>query len=87
MILSGVMEPSVKYRSYIRLDLTLLEKPAGDRAWRVVLVGRYPRLSAHPTNNRKQENIRKGDCVEKSAQAIWLNAGTSENPTVLAARQ
>jgi hypothetical protein len=46
-------------------------------------VGRYPRLSAHPTNNRKQENIKKGDCVEKFTQAIWLNAGTPENLQVL----
>jgi len=75
VILSGVMEPSVKYRSYIRLDLTLLEKPAGDRAWRVVLVGRYPRLSAHPTNNRKQENIKRGTLASNCYRKVSYMLG------------
>ena len=30
------------------------------------MVGRYPRLSAHPTNDRKQENIKRGTVQRNS---------------------
>ena len=87
-MLSGVVEPPVKYHSLSMYFLTPTAKTAGDSIWWVVLVGRYPEtvrrgVAPAPLAFRiREEAINRGSPIAISGQTSRYMLEQPEYPAL-----